>query len=84
MRKSSIKHLITYNFYMTVKFSTRIKELRIEKGVRQQDIAKIFNISVSTVYCWEAGDVEPSYYMLMKLSKYFDVSSDYILGLEDY
>lgn len=69
---------------MKVKFSTRIKELRVEKGLKQKDIAKHFNVTLSTVYRWEAGDVEPSYYVLMMLAKFFNVTTDYILGLEDY
>lgn len=66
-----------------VKFSERIKELRLSQGQRQADIAKAMNVTTSTVTRWETAVQEPDYSTLIKLAKFFNVSTDYILGLED-
>lgn len=68
---------------MELKFGERVKELRIEKGMKQSDLAKVFNIKPATLSRWENGIIEPDYKTLIKLAKYFGVSADYLLGLED-
>lgn len=66
-----------------IKFSERIKELRLSQGQRQADIAKAMNVTTSTVTRWETNVQEPDYLTLVQLAKFFNVSTDYILGLED-
>lgn len=61
----------------------RIKELRIEKGITQADLAKILKISDRAVGYYENGDREPDYTTLLKIAEYFDVSIDYLLGVSD-
>lgn len=61
----------------------RIKELRQEKELTQIDIAKGINTSQRNISRWENGENEPSSSFVIKLAKYFDVSADYLLGLED-
>ena len=61
----------------------RIKELRIEKGITQADLAKILKISDRAVGYYENGAREPDYNTLLKISEYFDVSIDYLLGASD-
>ena len=65
------------------KFSQRIKELRIEYNLTQEALAKKFNVHRTTVMSWEVKKKEPNYLTLMKLAEFFDVSADYLLGLED-
>ena len=66
-----------------INFSERIKELRKEKGLKQEDVAKSLNVTKATVSRWEASKVEPDYRTLVKLAKLFKVKTDYLLGLED-
>ncbi len=61
----------------------KLKELRKKKGITQTEFAKEFNISVGTIGNWETGNREPDYEMLKKIAKYFNVSTDYLLGETD-
>lgn len=57
----------------------RLQQLRIEHGLTQRDIAKVFNISQATYNNWEQGKTEPCIAKLLDISKYFRVSIDYLL-----
>ncbi len=61
----------------------RIKELRIEKGLKLKDVAEYLNLNVRTVYRYEDGTREPSISILIKLCDLFDVSADYLIGRTD-
>ena len=64
-------------------FSERLKELRIEKGVGQVELAKTLNVSKGIISLWENGLREPKLSNLIILAKYFAVSIDYLAGLEN-
>lgn len=65
-------------------FCVRIKDLREQKCITQIELAKILNLSKSTVAMWESNkDRYPTIDTLFKLSDLFDVSIDYLLGKED-
>lgn len=62
-------------------FPERLKELRKNAGYSNQtSIAKKLNISQQTYSQWESGKREPSKGTLEKLSNFFNVSTDYLLG----
>ena len=61
----------------------RIKELRKVFGVSQVELAKALNVSKQCVSNWENDNVLPSIDMLVKLAKYFNVTTDYLLCLEE-
>lgn len=61
----------------------RLRELRLEKGLRLKDVAEAMGVTLRTIINYEAGIREPSLDMLVKLCKFFEVSSDYLLGLSD-
>jgi len=61
------------------KMKTRIKELRKQKGVTQRQVAIAIGCSVNNYSRYERGEREPDIYTLKALSKYFEVSIDYIL-----
>ena len=61
-------------------FGTRIKELRLSLGLNQVAFASRLCVSVSN---WENGNIQPSIDMLVKISRLYSVSADYLLGLDD-
>ena len=64
-------------------FGKRLKELRNEKNLTQLQLAEILNVSKTTICQWETSKQEPDFDKLTAISKYFEVSTDYLLGLED-
>lgn len=61
----------------------RIYELRTARGWNQVQLAQKLNITKQTVSNWENENIQPSIEMLVRLSKLFSVSSDYLLGLNE-
>lgn len=61
----------------------RIKELRKAFGISQVELAKALNVSKQCVSNWENDNVLPSIEMLVKLAEYFNVTTDYLLCLEN-
>lgn len=66
-----------------MKIHKRIKELRISLNMTQTELAEKLNFSQDTISLWERGKSFPDVKSLIELTKIFNVSSDYILGLED-
>ena len=64
-------------------FCERLKELRIEKGVGQVELAKALNVSKGIISLWENGLREPKLSNLISMSLFFEISIDYLVGLED-
>ena len=58
----------------------RIRELRKKHDMTQKELAKHLKIADSTLSYWEMGKYEPDNEALMKLSRFFRVPIDYILG----
>lgn len=56
----------------------RIKELRESRHLSQQRLAIDMNVSQAMISKYELGQSEPDIQMIMKLAKYFQVSSDYL------
>lgn len=65
------------------KFAKRVRELRIEKSMSQDALAKELSFTPTTVTKWESGEREPSFDVLIELADFFCVSTDYLLGRED-
>lgn len=61
-------------------FGQRLKELREEKGISRKQLADAMIVSVRLVSYWENGQRECDFETLIKLSKYFNESIDYLLG----
>ena len=59
-----------------------IKELRNRKGIKQDDFASAVGVSVQTVSRWENDVNVPDLSMLPILAKYFNVTTDYLLGVK--
>ena len=61
----------------------RINELRIAHGWNQVQLAQKLNLSKQTVSNWENENIQPSIEMLVRLSRLFHTSTDYLLGLDN-
>ena len=64
-------------------FCSRLKDLRISKGLGQIELAKKLGVSKGIISMWENGLREPKLTNLIALAKFFDESLDYITGLTD-
>lgn len=61
-------------------FGQILKQLRNAKGLTQNELAKILDVSKSNISKYEAGSVEPNMSVLIRISEYFEVSLDCLLG----
>ena len=61
----------------------RLKELRTEKNLTQEEVAKEIGTSQTNIGRWEKGLNEPSSSFVVKLANFFEVSTDYLLGRSD-
>lgn len=64
-------------------FGENLKELRIASGLSQEKLAKQLDITVKSIQRYEKG-FTPDTYILIKLAKFFNVSTDYLLGVQSY
>ena len=65
-----------------VDFGIKLKELRRQAGMTQQQLASRLEITKSVVSFYELQERSPSTEVLAKLAKIFCVSTDYLLGLD--
>ena len=66
------------------KFSERLKELRTEAGLSQDQLAKQVGLTHTAIGLWELDKRVPNLDAVIDLAKFFNVSLDYIAGLEDW
>lgn len=76
------------NFFIFLKGSTlmfpeRLKNLRKEAGLTQQQLADIVGTTQQNIGFWETGRQHPKNPSLVKLANYFNVTTDYLLGNTD-
>ena len=64
-------------------FKDRLKELRTDRGISQMQLAKELNLSQSAVAKWELGKTEPTASAIIAVAKYFNETTDFILGVTD-
>lgn len=66
-----------------MKLAERMKNLRLEKNLRQEDAAKELGMSMSTYCRYEYGKREPTASALWRMADFYDVSIDYMVGRTD-
>ncbi len=66
-----------------VGFGKKLKKLRQNAGLTQQQLADKLWVTKTTVSYYELSDRNPSPEILIKIAKTFHVSTDYLLGIED-
>lgn len=61
----------------------KIRELRIAKSISQVELAKRLGVTKQSVSNWENDNIQPSIEMLIKISQTLNVSTDYLLSLDN-
>lgn len=61
----------------------RIRELRKEHNLTQQQFAALLNLNDSTISLYENEKREPEFHTLVKIADYFNVTVDWLLGRVD-
>ena len=64
-------------------FSTRIKELREKSGLSMDQLATNLNVTKSRINMWENNGTIPRMNVLIDLARFFNVTTDYLLGNDD-
>lgn len=64
-------------------FSKRIKELRLSLGLNQVQFGSELNVTKQTISNWENDNIQPSIDMLLKITRRYSVSADYLLGIDN-
>ncbi len=64
-------------------FPLRLKELRQDKDMQQTKLAELLNLKSSAISKYEKGLTQPSIDTLIRLSKIFGVTVDYLIGASD-
>ncbi len=62
----------------------RIRELRNAAGISQVELAEKLGVSKQSVSNWENDNIQPSIEMLLKISRTFNVSTDFLLGEDNH
>ncbi|AIO19271.1 HTH-type transcriptional regulator ImmR [Candidatus Izimaplasma bacterium HR1] len=60
-----------------------LKAVRKQKGIKQIEVAKFLNVSEGTYSRYESGKINMTPDQLIKLSDFFNVATDYLLGMID-
>ena len=64
-------------------FATRVRELRKRKRLTQNQLANELGVSMQTISLWERGPRKPDFEMLDRLTEYFEVRMEFLLGSSD-
>lgn len=67
-----------------MRFGDRLKKRREDKGLTQQQLGKLINVSDATINRYERDLREPGIETIKLLSRVLDCSTDYLLGLSDH
>ena len=68
---------------MEKRYNERMKDLREDKDLSQQQLAKLLGLSDVTIQSYEYGKSEPKVTTLIKMAELYGTSIDYIAGLTD-
>lgn len=64
-------------------FDEKLQNLRKEKGISQEELSEILDVSRQSISKYENGTAQPSFEKLVMIAKYFEVSTDDLLGCEE-
>lgn len=69
---------------MKIILGQRLKELRKERGLTQKELAKALRLNSVTYLHYEKEQREPPLMVLAEMASFFEVTTDYLLGLTDF
>lgn len=61
----------------------RIEKIRKEKGIRQEDFAKLMGVSRQTISSLETGRYNPSIFLAYKIAKYFEMTIEEVFIFDE-
>ena len=62
----------------------RLKELRLNRPLRQEQVARLVGVNTNAISTYENDARQPSYDILIRLANLYRVSTDYLLGVSDH
>ncbi|MBM7592219.1 helix-turn-helix domain-containing protein [Brevibacillus fulvus] len=62
-------------------FGERLRILREEKNLKQEELGEVLGVGKVTIHGYESGKRKPSFEILIQIANYFQVTTDYLLGL---
>ena len=68
---------------MITNLSVRLRQLRLDKRLRQDQVARLVGVSKGAISAYETDIRQPSYDVLIRLANLYRVSADYLLGRTD-
>lgn len=68
---------------MVIDLAVRLRQLRIDKHLRQEQVANLIGVTKAAVSAYENDIRQPSYNVLIRLANLYRVSTDYLLGQHD-
>ncbi len=68
---------------MIIELGDRLRKLRMENHLRQDQVARLVGVERSSVSLWEGNLRQPSYTTLVRLANLYGVTTDYLLGRVD-
>ena len=69
---------------MRLQIGKRIRELRRARNITQENLAELLGVSFQSVSRWESDVCYPDMELLPVLGKIFDVTVDYLIGVDQY
>jgi len=69
--------------HMVIDLSVRLRQLRLDKRLRQDQVARLVGVSKGAISAYETDIRQPSYDVLIRLANLYRVSTDYLLGCTD-
>lgn len=65
-------------------FNKRLREMRMKRGLTQQNMADLINVALRSYQCYETGTRNPSFDLLVKIADTLDVSIDYLFCRDNF
>lgn len=64
-------------------FASRVKQLRLERGMSRERFARVIHCTEPTIRRWELGRFLPTAYWVGQITQQFDVSADWLMGIQE-
>ena len=62
-------------------FASRLRQLRLDKNLRQEQVAKLIGVNKSAISKYENNTRQPSFEIFVRLANFYRVTTDYLLGM---